>query len=121
MLDCASTLRGSHIHCWPHCVNTTASCKRPAHRRPLKLTGWELWLCGETEGPLFAPDKDAELAAFSGAADSTDTTVTVVKKAVPSAANVDVDVLVRAGYRAAQIEQDLVSQVRVLGDAVLQY
>jgi hypothetical protein len=39
--------------------------------------------------------------------------VTVVKKEVAPAANVDVDVLVKAGYRAAQIEQDLISQVRV--------
>jgi hypothetical protein len=38
--------------------------------------------------------------------------VTVVKK-VASATNVDVDVLVKAGYRAAQIEQDLISQVIV--------
>jgi hypothetical protein len=83
----------------------------PANRRPLKLTGWELWLCGETAGPLFAPDKEAEIAAFSGAGGSSDTTVTVVKKAVPSAESVDVDVLVRAGYRAAQIEQDLITQV----------
>jgi hypothetical protein len=83
------------------------------HRRPLKLTGWELWLCGETAGPLFAPDKDAEVAAFSGAGDSSEGTVTVVKKEVAPATNVDVDVLVKAGYRAAQIEHDLISQVRV--------
>jgi hypothetical protein len=90
-------------------LNGTALCC-PASRRPLKLTGWELWLCGETAGPLFAPDNDGDIAAFSGAGGA-DPTVTVVKKAVPSAENVDVDVLVRAGYRAAQIEQDLISQV----------
>lgn len=83
-----------------------------ATRRPLKLTGWELWLCGETAGPLFAPDKEGDVAAFSGAGAAADTMKHVVKKAVPSAENVDVDVLVRAGYRAAQIEQDLITQVR---------
>lgn len=34
-------------------------------RRPLKLTGWELWLCGASNGPLFASDINA--TAFDGA------------------------------------------------------
>jgi hypothetical protein len=33
-------------------------------RRPLKLTGWELWLCGATNGPLFASDMNT--TAFDG-------------------------------------------------------
>jgi hypothetical protein len=33
-------------------------------RRPLKLTGWELWLCGASNGPLFASDMNA--TAFDG-------------------------------------------------------
>jgi hypothetical protein len=52
------------------------------------------------------------VAAFSGAGDSSEGSVTVVKKEVAPATNVDVDVLVKAGYRAAQVEQDLISQVR---------
>ncbi|WIA10944.1 hypothetical protein OEZ85_011107 [Tetradesmus obliquus] len=91
-------------------LTVTDKADGDASRRPLKLTGWELWLCGETAGPLFAPDKEGDVAAFSGAGAAADTMKTVVKKAVPSAENVDVDVLVRAGYRAAQIEQDLITQ-----------
>lgn len=36
-------------------------------RRPLKLTGWELWLCGASNGPLFAP-VGQNLTAFDGSA-----------------------------------------------------
>lgn len=81
----------------------------PNCRRPRKLTGWELWLCGETTGPLFAQAAD-------GPTDSSGSDVTVVKKAVPTASNVDVDVLVKAGYRVEQVEQDLVNKVGRWGD-----
>jgi len=34
-------------------------------RRPLKLTGWELWLCGASNGPLFA-SVEQNTTAFDG-------------------------------------------------------
>lgn len=38
----------------------------------MKLTGWELWLCGAADGPLFAPN-----AANATAFDSEDVTAEV--------------------------------------------
>jgi hypothetical protein len=81
---------GVHVPAWhacshgslPHNFHVTMlspSCRQPAPhkshaclrgvstcvcRRPLKLTGWELWLCGASNGPLFASDVNA--TAFDG-------------------------------------------------------
>lgn len=78
-------------------------------RRPLKLAGWELWLCGESEGRLFVPvdSKDDVATAFDGS----DMSPSVVKKAVTTSKSVDVNVLVKSGYRAEQVAQDPINHV----------
>lgn len=45
-------------------ISWCLSVRLPGRRRPLKLTGWELWLCGASNGPLFASDMNA--TAFDG-------------------------------------------------------
>lgn len=78
-------------------------------RRPLKLTGWELWLCGESNGPLFAPaDGDGDIAT---AFDGSDASTSVVKKAVTTSKSVDVNVLIKSAYRAEQVAQDPINHV----------
>lgn len=77
-------------------------------RRPLKITGWELWLCGESHGPLFAPEP-LNATAFDQA--SSNASVSVVKKAVVTPQDADVDVIVRGGYRRTQVAQDPVNAV----------
>lgn len=91
----------------PHSSVLTPCCF--SCRRPLKLTGWELWLCGESNGPLFAP-LDHNATAF----DSADVSASVVKKAVPGSKSVDVNVLVKGKYRTEQVTSDPMNHVRVL-------
>lgn len=78
------------------------------------MTGWELWLCGESDGPLFVPTADGEEADVATAFDKSADVASVVKKAVPASRKVDVDVLVKAGYRKQQVEQDPVNQVNTV-------
>eukprot|EP00775_Hariotina_reticulata_P012807 gene12807-12935_t len=75
-------------------------------RRPLKIIGWELWLCGESSGPLFAPEP---LNATAFDQTSSNASVNIVKKAVVTPKDTDVDVIVRGGYRKKTVEQDPVN------------
>jgi hypothetical protein len=70
---------------------------------PLKLTGWELWLCGEADGPLFDPPS---VTAEDGAAE---VDVDVVRKSVAARPADVASVQESLATKAARLQQESVS------------